>query len=751
MSGGQQHAFAVCAVMSKARNETKRQKTKPSVGANQADIACPIGKTPNAIPALALILFATIIVYLPVFKNSANWDDDKYIVNNPVIRELSPSNIVNMFRGERSYFLGNYHPLTILSLAIDYKISNSGNEKIPHLWMFQFTNLFLHALNTVLVFYLVLAIFRHLKNSYAIQIALLAALIFGVHTLHVESVVWISERKDVLFAAFFLASLVSYIKYLSKDKYFWLGLSFLFFIFSLLSKGQAVSLAFTILAVDYVWGRKLLSPKVFIEKLPYFIAAAVFGFIAIKAQSAGDAILDISDYRFYERVLFASYGFTMYLLKLILPIRLSAYYPYQYTSGNVPAIYFAFLLVAGSVIYLFFHCLHRRKEISFGIAIFVLNIALLLQLIPVGSAVMADRYAYIPSIGFFLLAAVLYGKIAEKSKTHRRMANGVVAAYVLALMVLTFSRVQVWKDGLTLWADATSKEPMGAVAWNNLGNANINAGNLDEAVRNFDIALGINNGFSMAWFNRGTAEKKRGDTNKDSDHWKRALNDYDKAVQLQPVFPEAYFSRGLVRDLLGDVKGEIDDFKTAIDQNIENPQAYINYGVALGKAGRLDDAIIQFDKAISKNARYAEAYENRGTAEFQQAKYKEAVKDYNKAIDIDPNLNEAFYNRGLAKNQLAEYEQAIEDFNTILARIPSHSDAYLNRGVSYKELHRYQEALRDFDRATKAPETGGNAFYQEYLIFRTLNQKEQACQSLREAVQMGANLNPDDQTYCRPK
>jgi protein O-mannosyl-transferase len=727
-------------------------KTAKNIQNNRVSTALPANKPANITIGLILIITATVIVYLPIFNNSiTNWDDDGYIANNLLIKELSVQNVKQMFTGEKSYYIGNYHPLTILSLAIDYNICNNGTEITPHVWMFQLTNLFLHTLNTSFVFFLILLIFRQLKNQYASHIALFSALLFGVHTLHVESVAWMSERKDVLYALFFLLSLVAYLKYLSREKWLWLGLSYLLFVLSLFSKGQAVSLALTLLAVDFIWGRKLLSFKVIIEKLPYFVLAVIFGIIAIKAQSAGEAVQDIADYQFYEGVLFASYGFTMYLLKLILPISLSAYYPYVYGTGNVPATYFAFPLVVGAIVFVFVKCLQKTKEISFGIAFFVLNIALLLQLIPVGSAIMADRYVYIPSIGFFLLVAVFYAKILSKGKNQGRIANIIAVFYISLLMVLTFNRTQVWKDGQTLWADATNKEPSAPVAWNNLGSANIDAGNLVEALQNLDMALKLDNRYAKAWLNRGTAKKNYGDKNKDAGYWRGALEDYNEAIELKPEFPEAYFSRGIVKDLLGDVQGEIDDFKKAIDQKLDGPKAYINHGIALGKSGRLDEAIADFNKALSIDANCAEAYENRGIAEFQQAKYREALKDYGKAIEIKPDLSDAFYHRGLAENELKEYKSAIADFNTVVAQKPDFFEVYLSRGGSYMGLQQYQEALKNFDIAIKASPTWANPYYQKYLAFRILKSKEQACQVLIKAVELGADVSTDDERYCNIK
>jgi tetratricopeptide (TPR) repeat protein len=695
---------------------------------------------------LPLIILATIIAYSPVFFNSLVWDDAQYISNNPLIGQLSFSNIQSMFFGEHAYFMGNYHPLTILSLAVDCRILHAG--KASHIWIFHLTNLVLHSLNTLMVFWLVYALFLQLKNRFAVLIALAASLLFGVHALHVESVAWIAERKDVLYAFFFLSSLIAYVRHLAKSNYLWLAASLLCFIFSLLSKGQAVSLAVTLFAVDFIWGRKVFSLKTFIEKIPFVTLSAAFGIIAIKAQMAGNAVQEYSDYRSYERALIASYGFIMYLVKLILPIGLSAYYPYTHGSGDAPLIYYFSLLLVAAIAVVLFRSVKRNKEIAFGISFFVLNVILVLQWMPIGSAIMADRYSYVPSIGFFILAAVGYAKLISKSANVRRMAKVSAAAYVAILMVLTFTRAQVWANDITLWTDATTKEPMGSLAWNNLGKAKMDAGNYTEAVAAFDAALNLNSKYAMAYVNRGTAKKNIGDSHADAKYWREAIEDYNKAIEMQADFSEAYFSRGLVKGQLSDIPGEIEDYNKAIKLNYKDPKIYLNLGTALGKAGKINEAIASLDKALSIDPNWAEAYDDRGSVKFQASKYQDAIKDYNKAIAIKPDLSEALYNRGLAKNELKDYKDATNDFNRALSQKPDFYQAYLSRGVSYMELRQYPQALSDYDKAISLAPSWASPFYEKYEALRKMKSQEQACQYLNKAIELGANEMAEYGRYC---
>jgi len=323
--------------------------------------------------------------------------------------------------------MGNYHPLTMISLAIDYQLSKKfssdtpppqqiigENDPPPEVtpYIFHLCNIIFHLINTILVFWVIFLLFQNFKPDTRFWVAIITALLFGVNTIHVESVTWISERKDVLYTMFYLFSLLAYIKYLNKKKYTFFALSLFLFILSGLSKGQAVSLAPTLIIVDWLYKRKLLSRKVILEKIPYFAIGLVFGIIAIYAQEEGEAIHAMDEYAFYYRILFAAYGSTMYFLKMLVPHDLAAIYPYPH--GGVPIKFWFYLIPLTLYIFVFVWALKKAKNIAFAIAFFFLNIALVLQFIPVGSAIMADRYAYIPSIGFFLIIALLMKWVFEK-------------------------------------------------------------------------------------------------------------------------------------------------------------------------------------------------------------------------------------------------------------------------------------------------------------------------------------------------
>jgi protein O-mannosyl-transferase len=338
------------------------------------------------IAASAAIIIITFIAYIPAIHNElTNWDDNTYIVNNSRLGDFSPEATGKVFS---SFFQGNYHPVTLLSLGIDYKIGRN-NPVVYHS-----SNIFLHIVNSLLVLWFLYALTGDLR------IAFVSALLFGVHTVHVESVAWVSERKDLLYTAFFLASVICYVKYVVHNRITLYVFSFILFCLSALSKGQAVSLPLTIIAIDALMRKNLRPGKSIAEKAPFFLAGLAFGIVAVVAQHSEGAVKEVP---LIDRIPVACYGFSHYILKLFLPAHLSAFYPYPSVSAAViPPTFWLYLLPVMAIAGLFYFWLKKGDAVAaFGVAFFTINIFFVLQLFPVGRAIMADRYTYLPSAGFF--------------------------------------------------------------------------------------------------------------------------------------------------------------------------------------------------------------------------------------------------------------------------------------------------------------------------------------------------------------
>ncbi|HWY97783.1 MAG TPA: hypothetical protein VNY36_01750, partial [Bacteroidia bacterium] len=404
---------------------------------------------------LGVAVLATLICFSNAFKNDfTNWDDVQYVTENNLLKSLSWDNIKAIF--SNLSIMGNYHPLAIVSLAIDYHFTKLNAQG------FHTTSIIIHLLNVALVFFFVQLLTK--KPS----IAFITALLFGIHPMHVESVAWVAERKDVLYVFFYMASLIAYLYYIKSPtkKVLFIALSFLLFGFSLLSKAQAVTLPVVLLLIDYFKDRKI-ELKTILEKIPFFLLALVMGYVAVLAQKKTGAIQDIPNNPLFERILYASYSFLEYGWKLIYPGSLSAYYPYP-TSPSVLdyiAPFVAIGLVALVVKY------YKNRTVVFGAGFFVVNIFLLLQLLPVGGAMMAERYSYLCSIGLFFIASKSAVDLLENKKydTYKYILMAVMVGYGGYLANATYQRNKVWKNSELLWEDVIRQHKDVPIAYNNLG------------------------------------------------------------------------------------------------------------------------------------------------------------------------------------------------------------------------------------------------------------------------------------------
>ena len=687
--------------LSNNKNLKARKQQKPKYRQKQATETKQKKKN-NYIVFLALltIVIATLIVFLPTFENEfTNWDDNKYVVENKVIQSLAAENIKEIFS---SYHMGNYHPLTILSFAVDYSISTT--EPKIDTFFFHLTNILLHLFNTAFVFFIIYFIMGYLhrddasfKPNTRVAVAFIAALVFGVHTLHVESVSWIAERKDVLYAFFFLLSLIFYIQYVIKNKTMFFIISLILFVFSLFSKGQAVSLSITLVAIDFLFGRKISSKKVILEKIPFFALALLFGIIAIMAQKDAGAVTDGTVHTFVQKTVFAAYGFTQYWIKLIVPLPeyLSALYSYPELPDNkVPIKYWLYLIPTLFILLITILSVKKSKPIAFGLLFFIINIFFVLQFFQVGGAVMADRYSYIPSIGYAFLLAYIFYLISKKSKQFGIIFFVAVLIYSGTLSAFTNQRIKVWKNSLTLWDDVLSKYNTSSEAW------------VNRATYKYKIAL----------------------------DYPGALSDYNKALAINPKLAEALTGRGVIFRKSGKYKLALADYNEAIKYKPNDADIYSNRGVCKASMGHLDSALVDFDIAIELEPNNAMSRSNRGSAKFKKGNLEGALQDYDIALQNDPTYSEAYSNRGGVKTELGDYEGALADYEKAIYYNPQYSSAYFNRGLMLQRMEKHKSAVEDFTMAIKFEKNSPQVYYVRAISYTELGMKDKACNDFSVAA-----------------
>jgi len=597
---------------------------------------------------LAALLIITFFSFSPCLKSSfINWDDNEYVTETPVIRELSFENTKKIFS---SFYVGCYLPATMISYSLEYKFFKFD----PH--VYHTVNLILHLLNCILVFWLFFLLQDFHEKKPKIFIPFVIALLFGIHPLHVESVAWIAERKDVLYSFFFLLSLIFYIYYYRQNKklkfYF---LSLLAFLLSMFSKPMAVSLPLVLLLVDFLF----YSPfkiKILIEKIPFFVLSIVFGIVAIFGQKAAGATSGKSFSSILENILIACHGINLYLYKLLLPVNLSAIYPYP---GNIAdsCIYspIVLLIIFGGALF----SLKYTRKILFGFLFFLVTILPVLKLVPIGYAMIADRYTYIPFLGIFYIIAFCGARLYYKSAALKHIVTLFFIVVIVIFAYMTWNRCHVWKNAISLWNDIIKKcENPPPVAYNNRG----------EIYRSF------------------------------RNPWK-AIDDFSKAIAIDTNYSSAYLNRGTIFHELGKIDEAIKDYHMALKVAPKLQQAYNNLGNLHLQQGNLPLAVSNYNAALTIAPTFSESYNGRGLAHARLGMIDKAISDYFSATTYNPYHDKAFSNRGLLYQSLGNHEKAVEDFKKALEINSYFAEAYHHLAVSLFQLKQFEEAKKNMNKA----------------------------------------------------
>lgn len=532
---------------------------------------------------LAVILLLSLIIYFPILKNGFVWDDGLYIINNNLIKNLSWKGIKAIF----SNFGGdNYAPLTDLIDAVQYKINGLSPAA------FHFSSLVFHLVNISLVFWFI----KSLGSRW--DIAAITSILFGIHPMQVESVAWATGGSNLFCTTFFLGSLIVYLYYLKQGLKRLLLFSLFFFALSLLSKAVAVVLPIILLLIDY-YKERIITIKVLSEKSPFIILSLAAGILSLLLKHQASAVSDLAVSPLLYRPVFASYAFINYLLKLIMPLNLSAFYPYP--VRNIPVQYYAYPVLILGLIAGVLYSSRFSKKIIFGIGFFAVTIFLMLQLLPVGGAVMADRYSYIPFIGIFYLAGE--GLVTLWRKKLKLTAIIVLCAFTILFSVKTYARCTVWNNDITLWNDVISHYKS-AIACYNRGYALMNDKRYNEALNDYNTAIELKPDYADAYLGRGNIflMEHRND---------EALKDYNKAIELRPGYADIYLSRGTLFINEKKVDEALKDFNKAIELKPDYVQAYYDRGLLEYNSGKKDDACMDLKKAATLGFQPAEAILNR--------------------------------------------------------------------------------------------------------------------------------------------
>jgi len=549
--------------------------------------------------AISLAVFGQTIRY-----EFVNFDDDLYVYNTPAIQAgLTIKGIAAAFTSQHAH---NWHPLTTISHMLDCQLYglNAGGHHA--------TNVILHTIAVLLLFH----VLRQLTG--AVWKSAIVAALFAIHPLHVESVAWISERKDVLSAVFFLLMLSAYNRYVRAASLARYLLVVVLFAAGLMSKPMLVSVPIVLLLLDY-WplGRfeescstsekiKILNaanPKrviqfLVVEKIPLFVLSAVVCVITFILQKrAAGAIPPLP---FFWRVQNALVSYVNYALKTLWPTHLAVFYPHPNETLAIWKVSLAIALLLGiTVAAIVFRS--QRPYLLTGWFWYLVMLVPVIGLIQVGEQGYADRYTYLPQVGLFLLAVWLAVDLMAVCHCWPQLAVATAAAIILALAWAAFHQTSYWRNSETLWTHALAVTSDNDVAHNNLGYLCVDRGELDEAISHFEAASRIRSSKMDAHYNVGSAfvEMNLADALSRKGQSDAALVHYEEAIRLQPNYADAYYNRGNVLLTNGRVQEAIADLQTALQIQPNDADAHTCLGNALLRQGSLKEAIAEYEKGAA--------------------------------------------------------------------------------------------------------------------------------------------------------
>ncbi len=589
--------------------------------------------------AAALVL-ATFLAFYPILgAGFTNWDDPAMVTQNATITGLSWSHWVTFFT---TLVEKHYHPLVMVSYAIDYRLSGLNP------FTFHLTSLAIHLASTALVFWLFTAL------SHNVLVGFVTAALFGWHPMHVESVAWISERKDVLYALFFWAALLAHTYFVRQKRrsLYWIGLGL--FVLSLLSKSMAVTLPGALLLIDWLLGRKI-DRSAILEKLPHLALSIGFAAIGVMGHSApsGAGGGGASAFSWLGHTQAAFENLMFYVIKFFAPVNLAVLYPTPRAMGSWFFRWSPLLLALLAA--LAYRFVRDSKPAQFGLLFFFATFFPVSQILPIGLTIPADRYTYVPYVGlFFGLVSLINAAVTVPGRALPRQAFGAILTVVLALSWWsTHQRVKIWHDTTSLWTDSLAKYPVGR-AYFNLGSEYLLVKkDPSRALTLFSSAIGANPKLSVAWLNRGIVYAAVGD-------YPQSITNYNEAARLTPKNPDIYLNRGNTYSAIGMPGRAIKDYTTALEIRASYPEAWFNRGNVYLAAGQWNKAIADYTKALALGESFAVRL-NRGNAYWSAGDLSKAFDDYTVAIQLQPGSPNAYFARARIYAKYGQPAPAMSD------------------------------------------------------------------------------------------
>ena len=631
--------------MSKPKNRKKRKSSR-----SQVELIPSFWKDRQKLISLCVLLCLTALIFWPASDTQfVNWDDDRNVYDNELIQDLSPKGIKEIFTND---VIGNYNPLTILTFAVERAVY--GQELIQQKKAFPFVllNILLH----LLCIYFVYRIGIEMKLSTIVLIV--STVLFALHPMRVESVSWVTERKDVLYSVFFFASIYQYL--LSRNKkdrrHFYIALALM--IPACLAKIQAVSLPLAMLAIDFYLKRPI-KPKLVIEKIPFFAVSLVIGLIGVyMLKEFGSLEQSKATFHFGQRLLIGSYTLVVFLIKSIAPYEMVPLYPYpasigwQFTASLLGSISFGLLLI--------YSYIKRWRIVGAGLLFFFVNVVFMLQILGAGQGFLADRFTYVAYLGLFWIIGLGVQKLVDFKPALGKIILSAAVAVGLFYSYLTFQQKKIWHDSANLWTHVLSHYDKTPLPHRNRGNHYRDIGQADLA-----------------------------------------LVDYSSAIKLEPTNHKHFNSRGKLYFMAKKNKEAIADYTKAIALASNDAGYYANRGAAYAQSGNFNASLQDLTKCISINPKYATGLLNRSLVNQQMGRFPQALQDITAYLAINSSNHGMWLESSKVKLRLGNVSEALTDISNAIKLAPNNGKYYGHRAAVHLRLSQKAQARADIAQAQR--------------------------------------------------
>jgi tetratricopeptide (TPR) repeat protein len=663
-------------------------------------------------------------VYVRVLGSDfVNYDDPVYVTDNRQLQKgLTWENVRWAFT---SRYASNWHPLTWLSLMADYELFGlkpAGYHAV---------NLAIHAANTVLLFLVLLGLTGRFWES------IFAAAVFGVHPLHVESVAWIAERKDVLSGLFWILTMWAYAAYVRRGGARRYTGAVVLFALGLMAKPMLVTLPLVMLLLDWwPFKHRRFGRKTILERLPFVVMAVISSVITIMVQQEWGSVVALERLSVGVRICNALVSYVVYVIQTIVPMGLAVYYPHPETFVVWEVAGAVLLLAAVTVVVLVLA--RQRGYLAVGWLWYLGTLVPVIGLVQVGSQARADRYMYIPMVG--LLIAAVWG-IGEVVRGRRiwRLAGAVCGVVIIAaLAVGTWVQEGYWRDSYSLWTRALNVTKDNCVAHLNFGNVLLKEGKKQEAKGHYRKAVEIYGDYTEGHFNLGLALELEKE-------YDEAIKEYRTAIRLNERHWKARFHLANALSAKGKIDEAIVEYEKAIKLRPDDIEVLNNFGLALVQKERVREAIGYYQKALTIDADSAEVLNNLGNALVKEKRFTEAVEKFEKIIQLKPDFREGYYNLANTLRQMDKAAEAEPYYRKAIELNPEDIDSQYGLGLVLMAQGKHKEAGQYFARCIELDRNFAQAYYNLGLVFVNAGETDKAIEQFREVLRLHPN---DAEMHC---